>query len=422
MSNNDFLIPETSVLSDAEWQIERFVLRFQPQYRSHWEYRPQSPAERQFYPEYLLLAQYAALPLVITPELLNYLRADFLPKVPWIAEADLLLSDLCRSVGYEQYVLLPEVRSVLLAELEREHPKVLPAVARKIINYSRYLARTNPYLTHREQRRQEWSAMGFIIEERQNLADRVAEAFAQVGIELDRLAMSISARREMEHLAGLVREMSANLQDYPRLLAYAELVARFLREPESIERRVLQQSFQHGDRELPKLEQLLPLVVPQPNLSFPDLTPFEFDVAEFVDSLEIRVGVFDFEVATLTVSRWEIDDVLRSANEVIKSRTKAELTGLQYEILAGTWDNLSYAEIAESEHLSITHVSKVGAQLFRILSEEMGQSISKINMVKVFRRSEIQINKSSAQAYQFVEPLPDSRSEHLSRHFMSSKG
>lgn len=54
---------------------------------------------------YKLLAMHAALPLVLTPELLNYLRTHFLRgQTPWVAEADLLLSDLCRPVGYEQYV------------------------------------------------------------------------------------------------------------------------------------------------------------------------------------------------------------------------------------------------------------------------------------------------------------------------------
>ena len=50
---------------------------------------------------FLLGRLYAALPLILTPELLNYLRNHFLrDKVPWVAEVDLLLSELCRPVGY----------------------------------------------------------------------------------------------------------------------------------------------------------------------------------------------------------------------------------------------------------------------------------------------------------------------------------
>ncbi len=49
---------------------------------------------------YGLLAYHAALPLVLTPELVNYLRNEFLrgEQVPWVAEVDLLLSDLCSQV------------------------------------------------------------------------------------------------------------------------------------------------------------------------------------------------------------------------------------------------------------------------------------------------------------------------------------
>ena len=82
----------------AKQQVDRFVRRFEPSYRK--------------------LAYHAALPLVLTPELLNYLRNQFLreEKVPWVAEVDLLLSDLCRPVGYEQYAMEPAVRAYLMEE------------------------------------------------------------------------------------------------------------------------------------------------------------------------------------------------------------------------------------------------------------------------------------------------------------------
>ncbi len=80
----------------AKNKVERFVSRFEPSY--HW------------------LACHVALPLVLTPELVNYLRVQFLrsEEIPWIAEADLLLSDLCRPVGYELYVMDKAVRVYLI--------------------------------------------------------------------------------------------------------------------------------------------------------------------------------------------------------------------------------------------------------------------------------------------------------------------
>ncbi|MGK7892732.1 MAG: formylglycine-generating enzyme family protein, partial [Xenococcus sp. (in: cyanobacteria)] len=85
----------------AQNKVERFVSRFEP--------------------SYYLLACHVALPLVLTPELVNYLRVQFLKSegVPWIAEADLLLSDLCRPVGYELYEMDEAVRAYLLKNLEQ---------------------------------------------------------------------------------------------------------------------------------------------------------------------------------------------------------------------------------------------------------------------------------------------------------------
>ena len=98
-------------------------------------------------PVYRLLAQHAALPLILTPELVSYVRNHFLRgQVPWVAESDLLLSDLCREVAYEQYVMDQAVRAVLIEEL-RTDPALgkqrMIEVANLLIGYIRLLARTD---------------------------------------------------------------------------------------------------------------------------------------------------------------------------------------------------------------------------------------------------------------------------------------
>jgi formylglycine-generating enzyme required for sulfatase activity len=323
---SSILSPEEPKLTNAEWQIERFVLKFQPQYRGRWQFNCLDQSDRQKQPEYFLLAQYAAQPLILTPELLNYLRDQFLPQVPWIAEADLLLSDLCRSVGYEQYILLPEIRSTLLTILNRDHQEILPEIARRIINYSRYLIHTNPYVTRLEQRREEWSAMGVILEERQNLADQISLAFAQVNTDLDGEAMSLSARREIEHLADVAIELSASLDEYPALLSYAELVTRAYREPESIDPRELRRSYTYHDRELLRLDRLVPELVrsaPQDSFGF---NSFEFEVAEFVESkkLSLQRIPHKFEVATIGIKESRNFLGRKSPSKVVINRRTKE--------------------------------------------------------------------------------------------------
>ena len=49
------------------------------------------------------LARHAAFPLVLTPDLLYQIWANFVPEAPWVAVAHVLLSRLCRQVGYEIY-------------------------------------------------------------------------------------------------------------------------------------------------------------------------------------------------------------------------------------------------------------------------------------------------------------------------------
>ena len=120
-----------------------------------------------------LLACYAAMPLVLTPELLNYLHNRFLAAyaIPWVVEVDLLLSDLMRPVDAELYAMPPATRAYLLAELRRRVGDAkLQRVARVLIHYTRHLARTNPYMDDEELRTQQWAAMVYLDETRATAA------------------------------------------------------------------------------------------------------------------------------------------------------------------------------------------------------------------------------------------------------------
>lgn len=72
----------------------------------------------------LRLASHAALPVVVDAGFVNLLRVNFFldpPNVlPFEAEADLLLSPLCREIGGELYELDPAVRNLLLIMLQAQ--------------------------------------------------------------------------------------------------------------------------------------------------------------------------------------------------------------------------------------------------------------------------------------------------------------
>jgi len=70
---------------------------------------------------------HAAFPLALTPDLLYRIWANFQRDVhnkplsiPWLAVADVLLSNLCNEVGYELYEMPKEVRTLLLNELKSD--------------------------------------------------------------------------------------------------------------------------------------------------------------------------------------------------------------------------------------------------------------------------------------------------------------
>jgi formylglycine-generating enzyme required for sulfatase activity len=276
----------------AQQQVERFVRRFEPSYRQ--------------------LACYAALPLVLTPELVNYLRNQFLHSdVPWVAEADLLLSDLCNPVGYEQYAIEPAVRAYLLSEMETKIGRIqMQAVAKLLLRYIQQLAQANPEtLLEKELEVQQWAAMVYLDDQRQSVVQQLAsryEACAAVGkINPD---MARAVQSELDRLVRITQELSKQLEEYPGLVSYAKLLGRLLHEPEIVTPVELKKQFIVGGKELTIPSVLLPEVVPEP--TFDDLLQtFEFEIVT-IEEVEVREPVpsfppplktKQFTIATITV-------------------------------------------------------------------------------------------------------------------------
>ena len=87
---------------------------------------------RRFGEPHVRLAMHGAVPIGLTPELLHLIRVNFVAAAPWVAEADLLLSPLCRDVGGGFFEMDEELRGLLVEELQRDPdlgPDRLKAVA-----------------------------------------------------------------------------------------------------------------------------------------------------------------------------------------------------------------------------------------------------------------------------------------------------
>ena len=170
---------------------------------------------------YQRLAAHAALPLVLTPELLHYLRNAFLRgEVPWVAEADLLLSDLCEEVGYEQYVMVPAVRDRLIADLKQTYGEGrLKEAARLIWQYLLRVERTAPALGRDALQAQQWSAMAYLDSER----------VARENAEKIKAALVRSQDRDaLASLAKITETLAPQLQSFPALVEYARQLSLLL--------------------------------------------------------------------------------------------------------------------------------------------------------------------------------------------------
>jgi formylglycine-generating enzyme required for sulfatase activity len=234
----DISTENAALIERGLYQIETFLMRFGNDYQA--------------------LLDYAAIPVVVTPELLNYLRMEFTPKLPWVAEVDLLLSDLFRVVGYEQYAMQSYVRAVLLDGLDARIGKGrMEAAAKLLIGYVAQLKQENPYLSDRELQRQRWSAMVFID-------DRKADVANEISNELDQSFVDGKPQDDLLGLVTIAEQLSPQLREFPQLINNARTIGGILRD-----RRLTKEQ-----KESSITRQLRAVTQP-----FPTLQEFEFEVA-----------------------------------------------------------------------------------------------------------------------------------------------
>jgi GTPase SAR1 family protein len=161
------------------------------------------------------LAFYAALPLGLTSDLVHLLRVNFVPEAPWVAEADLLLSPLCREAGGSYYEMDDEVRELLLDEFIFDAdfgPTRLKRAARFLHRYSTLTLKTP---SHRDAyafwRTQQLAALAYL---------RPEEAARSLATELKQ-EVDTADRGEALRIARLTNLLAAPLAEHDELVLYA---------------------------------------------------------------------------------------------------------------------------------------------------------------------------------------------------------
>ncbi|MCT7984675.1 ATP-binding protein [Laspinema sp. A4] len=76
----------------------------------------------------------------------------------------------------------------------------------------------------------------------------------------------------------------------------------------------------------------------------------------------------------------EIHEALQWTDELIFAKTGKHLDSLQRAILEGVWEHKEYKEIAEEYHCSNDHVRKSASELWKLLSDLLGEDVKKKNL------------------------------------------
>jgi hypothetical protein len=175
---------------------------------------------KQFDEVHLNLACHAAFPLILTPDLLYQIWAHFVPEAPWSGVARVLLSRLCRQVGYEMYEMDIAVRNLLLRELKEQFGQErLEELAEFLMDYLAQQLTEDDADTQDLREAQEWTALAY------TKPDEAARELA--------LALSEKVKQEdmgeVLRLASLVETLAEPLVEggFEPLLVYSRGMGNF---------------------------------------------------------------------------------------------------------------------------------------------------------------------------------------------------
>jgi len=84
----------------------------------------------------------------------------------------------------------------------------------------------------------------------------------------------------------------------------------------------------------------------------------------------------------------DIQETIKWTDERVFEKTGKHLDSLQRTILEGTLENLTYQQVAEDYHCSKDHTKRVAAELWKLLSEILGEDVKKSNLKSILEQLE----------------------------------
>ncbi|CAD5935577.1 putative WD repeat-containing protein alr2800 [Planktothrix rubescens] len=82
----------------------------------------------------------------------------------------------------------------------------------------------------------------------------------------------------------------------------------------------------------------------------------------------------------------DVQEVLRLADHLVFTKTGKRLDDLQEAILRGSLENEKYSKVADAFHCSEGHVKDIASDLWKILSDALGEKVRKSNFFSTLKR------------------------------------
>ncbi|MCP4542434.1 MAG: tetratricopeptide repeat protein [Chloroflexi bacterium] len=262
--------------------------------------------EQRLGPKHLWLACHAALPLILTPELVNLIHINFLDRerIPWIAEIDFLLSPLCRPIDEDQiyYEVEPSVREVLLVELENRFGWQRPLelsnfLLTYLVKKPNWRQRPDVTRTHK------WIAQAYISPDQvvEEMSVFLAEGLFSETTSVSNLSGQIQIAMMVEVASGPLER--TNLQEeYQYLVDNASLLSEMLYRDykvpaEAIEKRIDVKKDDKHEKQLisPNLLQQAEKLKDSPTMQVDQkessLTPIRAEILDYLEKAPIALVV-----------------------------------------------------------------------------------------------------------------------------------
>ena len=84
----------------------------------------------------------------------------------------------------------------------------------------------------------------------------------------------------------------------------------------------------------------------------------------------------------------DIQEAIEWTDDRVFTKTGKHLDSLQKTILEGTLENQTYKQLSEDYHCSKDHAKRVASDLWKLLSDVLGEDVKKSNFKSILKRIE----------------------------------